>query len=403
MICEIVKVAVLAWERPNAGKALTGVGIYLRYLSGLGNFARRRGCELELTFVVPWERDMLLQEDGYSVRLLEISGFCRKNPYDRVVLYSSCDRIADRLLNDEPRFLKQFDLLLASSFAFGELISRANSHDNISYVCHRPEFLHRVIAERAGFGRGATDRFGKDCELEAKAISSSHRILAVGEACKNELVTRYGLSRDDVLVIHNGVDTSLFRPVDNSQTLGKTIFSYVGRSDPEKGTILLLEAAKELKSRFHVDDFKLQIVTDDTTPLKREVKKLGISHNVEFVAWKDYTELPEHYSKVDFTVIPSFWESFSFVTVESLSCETPVITSTAGELPKIVDSKIGLSFRTGDKHDLADTLRKACELSTSDRRAMGMLGREKVLNLFSEEKFLESYLKFVESTVSDSN
>jgi hypothetical protein len=52
---------------------------------------------------------------------------------------------------------------------------------------------------------------------------------------------------------------------------------------------------------------------------------------------------------------------------------------------------------------LADTLRKACELSTADRRAMGMLGREKVLNLFSEEKFLGSYLKFVESTVSDSN
>ena len=110
--------------------------------------------------------------------------------------------------------------------------------------------------------------------------------------------------------------------------------------------------------RFHINTFKLQIVTDDTTLLKKAVRKLGISQLVEFALCKGYRELPEHYSKVDFTIMSSFWESFSFVVAESLSCGTPVITSTAGELSKIVDFNSGLSFLTGDKHVLQTHLEK---------------------------------------------
>lgn len=397
----MVRMSVLAWESPNADKAITGVGVYLSHLADLGNFARKLGYDLDLTFIVPWERDAFLQEDGYSIRLLETSGFNRKNPYGRDVLYSAANNIAERLLNDESQILRRSDVIFVSSFAFGELISRAPHLDNIVYISHRPEFLHRSIAEAAGVGQICDDRFRKDCALEAKAIGGSHRILTVGEACKEKLVTYYKCSKADVNVIYNGVDTSLFRPADRSQTCDETVFSYVGRSDPEKGTVLLLEAVKDLKDRVHMDGFKLLLVTDDSAKLEKLVERLCISDHVDLVAWKHYRELPQHYSEVDFTVIPSFWESFSFVAVESLSCETPVIASTAGELSRIVDPNVGLSFQTGDKSDLTDTLRKACELSKTRTREMGIRGREKVLNRFSRERFLTSYLEFIESIVHD--
>ncbi len=94
-------------------------------------------------------------------------------------------------------------------------------------------------------------------------------------------------------------------------------------------------------------------------------------------------------------MIPSYWESFSYVTAESLSCGTPVITSSAGALPEIVDHDVGLLFPVGDTKGLTEQARKACSYSCEHIRKMGGNGREKAQTYFTKETFLENYLKFI--------
>lgn len=393
------KIAVLGWEAPGNDRVLTGSGMYLNHLTELANL-KENGHELDLTFIVPWWRDLRLWKDGYEVFLIGSDGFSKKHPYSKETISSTCRSFADEVLNGNSRVnLKEFDLVLSNSFGFGELIARAQHLENIIYISHKPEFLRKFITNKFGMAQDE-ERVQRDTELEMKAIKGANQVITVSNACKKELVKRYRRKQGDVKVIYNGVDTSLFRRID-THSRKKTIFTYVGRNDPEKGVSLLLEGTKDLAKQEHERNFELQLIINDVGLLQRKIKRLGISPHVKQLKWKRHKKLPKHYSKTTFTIMPSYWESFSYVTAESLSCQTPMITSTAGALPEISDQKVGLSFNTGDKEDLVKQLVRACEYQEKHVEQMGKKGRERVQHFFSKEKFLQNYLHFLESILDE--
>ncbi len=396
------KVAVLGWEVPSRSKITTGAGMYLSYLTELSKFSRTTNPGLDLTFIVPWQKDALLRRDGYSVLLLKTRGFRKEHPYNEEVLYPSCDDFGSRLLKyKSPIDLRSFDLILANSFAFGEFISKAQHLENIVYISHRPEFLREKFAEQFRVGLGNKRRLRKDAKLEAKALENSERVLTVSKACKKELAKR--CERDKITVIYNGIDENVFSRVQTPSNGGKKVFTYIGRNHPEKGVSLLLKSVKDLIEKDHGKNLEIRLITEDEVPLRRAVKKLGLSNYVKSINWKMQRWLPYYYSGSNFTIMPSYWESFSYVVAESLSCETPVIVSKAGALPELVDKEVGLLFRVGDRDDLTGQLWEACERSQESIVEMGKRGRKKVLNLFSKELFLANYLKFIEEFMNAKN
>ncbi|MFQ6085481.1 MAG: glycosyltransferase family 4 protein [Candidatus Bathyarchaeia archaeon] len=393
---EKCRVAVLGWEIPSRDQAITGSGTYLGYLTELGGLTNG----IDLTFIVPWEEDLLLKRNGYEILFLKARRFSKARPYDKDVLYPASSNLTNRLLEDRlPVDLEHFDLIFASGYAFGDFISRAQHLENLVYVSHSPEFLRGSIARKWKFfggSEGCLDRFRKNTELEARALEGSKRVIAVSKACKNELTRHYGLGENRVSVIYNGIDTSLFRRVRSPRIRDKTIFTYVGRAHPEKGTRLLLQSMKDLMARLPMKEVELHMITNWGPPLQRAVRKLGLAEHVRPVKWEGYQKLPRHYSAAAFTVMPSYWDSFCYVVAESLSCETPVITSSAGGLPEIVDDGIGLIFKVGDREDLTLQLEKGRDLALGHIADMGRQGRRKVQNLFSKKDFLMNYTRFIE-------
>ncbi len=373
--------------------------MYLGYLAELGKFSRTTTPRLDLTFIVPWQKDALLRKNGYNVLLLKTPGFRKERPYHEEVLYPSCKNFASRLLKDKnPIDHKSFDLIIANSFAFGEFISRAQHLENLVYISHRPEFLREKFAEQFRVKLGGTRRLRKDAELEAKSVENSERVLAVSKACKKELSKRY--APDKITVIYNGINENVFRRIQIPSNGGKTVFTYIGRNHPEKGISLLLKSVKDLIEKDHGKNFETRLITDDGVSLRRAVKKLGLSNHVKIINWKMQRWLPYYYSGSTFTIMPSYWESFSYVVAESLSCETPVIVSNAGALPELVDRKVGLLFRVGDGNDLTGQLWEACERSHESVVEMGKRGRKKIQNSFSKSVFLTNYLKFIDETIN---
>lgn len=373
--------------------------MYLSYLAELGKFSMTTNSRLDLTFIVPWQKDVLLRKNGYSVLLLKTPGFRKERLYNEEVLYPSCKNFASRLLNDKnPIDHKGVDLILANSFAFGEFISRAQHLENLVYISHRPEFLREKFAEQFRVKLGGKRRLRKDAELEAKAVENSEQVLTVSEACKKELSKRY--RSDKITVIYNGINENVFSPMQTPSNGGKTIFTYIGRNHPEKGISLLLKSVKDLIEKDHGKNFETRLITDDGVSLKRVVKKLGLSNHVKIINWKMQRWLPYSYSRSNFTIMPSYWESFSYVVAESLSCETPVIVSKAGALPELVDRKVGLLFRVGDGDDLVGKLWEACERSHKSVVEMGKRGRRRIRNSFSRDLFFRNYLKFIEETIN---
>ena len=64
--------------------------------------------------------------------------------------------------------------------------------------------------------------------------------------------------------------------------------------------------------------------------------ELGLSGRVDWAGAIPQDQLPLYYRAADVTVMPSTYESFDLVAVESLDCGTPVVASRVGGLTTIV-------------------------------------------------------------------
>jgi D-inositol-3-phosphate glycosyltransferase len=86
--------------------------------------------------------------------------------------------------------------------------------------------------------------------------------------------------------------------------------------------------------------------------------ELGIEDLVTFQGAKDQDTLVYYYSAAEMTVMPSHYESFGMVALESMACGTPVVASKVGGLAfNVQDSHTGFLVPHGDAEGLASRIR----------------------------------------------
>ena len=184
---------------------------------------------------------------------------------------------------------------------------------------------------------------------EREIARTADRIIGFSEHERNILINSYQASSDRVSVIPCGVDVELFKPYrDHSarKQLGlenMTVLLYVGRLEPLKGIDILLRAASIME---HFDNLKVLIIGGDDDQdqelhrLRTLVNELNISDKVVFVGRIEQDSLPPYYNAADICVVPSFYESFGLVALESMACGTPVVASRVGGLTSIIKNNV---------------------------------------------------------------
>ena len=114
---------------------------------------------------------------------------------------------------------------------------------------------------------------------------------------------------------------------------------FVGRIEPLKGIETLLGAVAAIEER---GTLQVWIIGGDerSAPQRRRLldlsQELGIEVAVRFLGSVPHAQLPEYYSAADVCVVPSYYESFGMVALESLACGTPVVASRVGGLQTTV-------------------------------------------------------------------
>jgi len=182
-------------------------------------------------------------------------------------------------------------------------------------------------------------------ESEKEVAQNCHHIIATTESEKEYLRQYYGVSSQKVGVIPCGVNLDLFRPVDKEtarQRLGFTdekIILFIGRIDPLKGIEQLLRAMPYLQNGHKP---RLVIIGGDENS-QHEIERLRglccdlqLLDSVTFQGLIQQEELPYFYGAADACVVPSYYESFGLVALESLACGTPVIANDVGVLKNII-------------------------------------------------------------------
>lgn len=191
-------------------------------------------------------------------------------------------------------------------------------------------------------------------DIERRTMAGSDRIVALTAVDRQQMIRHYG-DLAPIVVIPGGVDLERFRPLaraDARLALGLSpaakIALFVGRIQRLKGLEVLLRAF----ARLDLPDTELLVIggrpgsgqeTREITRLQHLSAKLGITKRVRFVGAIAHEELPTYYSAADVSVMPSSYESFGLVAVESLACGTPVVATRVGGLGSIVrDGETGL-------------------------------------------------------------
>jgi len=218
---------------------------------------------------------------------------------------------------------------------------------------------------------------GHRFEGERSVIAGADVVVGATEMEREQMERLYGRAPHSFSVIPLGVDLDLFRPRDQQECRriveisADRLIVFVGRPDRIKGLDTLLFAVGALPSQLQ-RGLKLVVVGDAGSErakggarIRRLVQTLGLANTVEFRGIVSQHELAHYYSAADICAVPSAYESFGMVAVESMACQTPVVAFSVGGLAATIrDGHTGFLVPAGDRAAYAAKLAAALALPT---------------------------------------
>lgn len=204
------------------------------------------------------------------------------------------------------------------------------------------------------------------------------------------------------------VDTERFRsrrrPLENRR---RPVILHPARLLPWKGVHVSVAMLAELRRR----GYDAQLVVTDTSRIadwdgeldayREQVLSLIATHDlgghVRF-ARAAYADMPALYNEADVVVYPTVGEEpYGLVPLEAMSCARPVAATRSGGIQEtVVDGKTGFLVERGDAVGLADRVAALLDQPALAVR-LGESGRERVLESFGVDRFLDTLLAAYES------
>ncbi|HKP77471.1 MAG TPA: glycosyltransferase family 4 protein, partial [Longimicrobiaceae bacterium] len=170
---------------------------------------------------------------------------------------------------------------------------------------------------------------------------------AVSESTRDDLVAR-GLRRDDIRVIHNGVDVDFFRPDPAARRAPQPTFLSVGRLKKYKRIDHAIEAVAMLRSRGRPVRLRIAGKGDDEPRLRDAVARLGVGDLVTFEGFVSEEGKRGLMRSTWATVQPSPKEGWGITNVEAAACGTPTVASDSpGLRESVVHGRTGLLYPHG--------------------------------------------------------
>lgn len=210
---------------------------------------------------------------------------------------------------------------------------------------------------------------------------------------------------DNVHIIGFGVDTSVFRPVDDREKyalrkelglpIDKVLCLFMGRFVERKRPDFLLEAWGRLTD-LHARSNLVIVGSGMDQHDSIEEKVLQLAESVPGIIFRGVTENPEkYYQACDLLLLPSDREGQPNVLMEMMSCGNPVIGSAIPGIVELLDSRInGLTFPVDNQDAFVDCIRRL--VSDPDARvklgseARSLIARSKSIQVVTGQ-YLELY------------
>jgi starch synthase len=210
---------------------------------------------------------------------------------------------------------------------------------------HSLEPLRPWKAEQLGGG------YAVSSWAERTAYEAADTVIAVSRGMRHDILTSYPqIDPARVKVVHNGIDTDLYQPVEATDVVervgidpARPYVIFVGRITHQKGVGHLVAAAHRIDPAVQVllcagapDTPEIaastaQAVTD------LQARRDGVVWVEEMLPREEVVQLLTHATAF---VCPSVYEPLGIVNLEAMACGTAVVASAVGGIPEVVDDGI---------------------------------------------------------------
>jgi len=181
-----------------------------------------------------------------------------------------------------------------------------------------------------------------------RCVRRADAVVAVSENTKRDIRAKLGVADDKVRVIYNGIfsggENSGDAPGSGDGTLARMapFVLSVGRRDPYKNLVLLVEAFAELvqsdPALAAAESLQLRVIgpEDPRYPeAPARVRELGLADRVHFLGSVDDATLRHHYREASLLAFPSLYEGFGLPVLEAMASGTPVVCARSSSLPEV--------------------------------------------------------------------
>jgi glycosyltransferase involved in cell wall biosynthesis len=180
-------------------------------------------------------------------------------------------------------------------------------------------------------------------------FASADAVIAVSPSSADFLADRYGIRREKIDVVMNGVQPAKSPPPDKWRSGPVRVVS-VGSLIHQKGHDVLAEAASCSKG-----GWQATVIGDG--PLREPLSRLAARDGlpVTFPGWSDDASIA--LANADIACMPSRWESFPYAALEAMRAGLPVVGTVVDGLRDLIEPEIsGLLVPSEDAQSLADAL-----------------------------------------------
>ncbi|CDQ46940.1 glycosyltransferase family 4 protein [Mycolicibacterium neoaurum] len=227
--------------------------------------------------------------------------------------------------------------------------------------------------------RSSLRRLLQGAVAEFRAGVGADRV-AVSASAKCEVRRWYGLNST---VIENGVDTSVFRPGDRESAklavgldVSRRYALFVGRPEKRKGGVLALQVAAKVG---------VDLLHAGYPQLPNSIWLGALSP----------TELATALVASDVVILPSFYEGCSFAVLEALASGTPLVSTSTGWIPDLVQAVPEFNRYVVQPGDLSGLI-LAAHRALGDEPSVQQQAHSVVCRDNSVEAFGNRWLRFLE-------
>lgn len=233
------------------------------------------------------------------------------------------------------------------------------------------------------------DAYCRRVKTESLKHASNLNLVAISEQMVSICNESDVVNRFPVTVIHNGVDTEIFKIYDRREArkiLGLPedefvfLFSSNNLDDENKGLDRVIKALEMV----NVTNSTLVCIggNESWIPLMstQKIKIVGYVNSQETLAL--------YYSASDLYLQGSYIESFGQTVVEAMACGTPVVSTPSGISPELVKSFNGVLSNGFDSKALAISIKEGIA-KNYDRNVI----RQYILENYDYEKIAQQYIQ----------